>query len=159
MLTAADIRREIRARSGGDLARLFAEGRLPDPPPDGRYRGDVLRLTLAPGVDEALRGALRRWPPWLGKRFDADAGRGENVFSSRLVRAVVDSAPFETSTGPSAMPPGRDVLRIDYRGAGNPPPVRAILDEVVDVGDGVLLGHALLRAGARPRRLAWFCLW
>ena len=67
---------------------------------------------------------------------------------------------FVTSVGPSATHPGLIVLRLDYRaGAENPAfPVRRVLDELVQVDDGLFLGQALLWWGGRLRRVAWFSL-
>lgn len=55
--------------------------------------------------------------------------------------------------------PGTAVLRIDYDLEENPAwPVRLVLDEVVEVEPGLLLGQALLEVRRRWRRAAWFCL-
>ncbi|MGH2636484.1 MAG: hypothetical protein ACRDHU_10125, partial [Actinomycetota bacterium] len=65
---------------------------------------------------------------------------------------------FETSLGPSVTDPGTSVLRLDYARPGSPWPVRLVLDELVEVGDGQHLGQALVSWRGRYRRAAWFAL-
>jgi hypothetical protein len=52
------------------------------------------------------------------------------------------------------------VLRLDYREVGENPgfPVRRVLDELVQIGEGLYLGQALLWWGGGLRRVAWFSL-
>jgi hypothetical protein len=165
----------LAGRSPGELAGLFARASAPDPPLDGRYRGALLALTLAPGVDGLVGSALERTRPWLGKRFDAAAARGENVLSRSLFTAgrlltprryrawwpeggeAFRAIPFATSIGPSALDPAVSVLRIDYDLEPNHPRLRRILDELVELEPGLYLGQALWRR-AGVRRLAWFSL-
>lgn len=172
MARIADRPRTLAGRSPGELEGLFARGRVPDPPPAGRLRGSLLHLTLGPaGALLAPAAAI-----WLGKRFDADRETGANVFDRRAFRlgrlltpaAYQASWPedarsyralaFTTTTGPGALDPGVEVLRIDYDLPGNAPPFRRILDELVEVEPGVQLGQALVRARRGHRRLAWFTL-
>ena len=172
MARTADRPRTLAGRSAGELDWLFARGRVPDPPPAGRLRGSLLHLTLGPaGPLLAPAAAI-----WLGKRFDAEREAGENVFDRRVFRvgrlltpaAYQASWPedarsyralaFSTTTGPGALDPGVEVLRIDYDLPGNAPPFRRILDELVEVEPGVHLGQALLRRRGGHRRLAWFTL-
>jgi hypothetical protein len=114
--------------------------------------------------------------PWLGKRFDAEAASGENVFDMSAYRAGERLTPaayrawwpedvssyralrFRTSVTPGRLDPGVEVLRIDYDLPENPPPLRRIVDELVAVQAGVYLGQAILRRGDGGRRLAWFTL-
>jgi hypothetical protein len=118
---------------------LFRHGRPPSPLPDGPYRGAV----------RGYRGA------WLGKAFDRAAGRGINLFDDweRPRRAY----PFWMTTGPGLREPDRDVLKIDYDLPGNPVWVRRVLDEVVEVAPGRLLGQVHLRLVPRvPFTVAYF---
>jgi hypothetical protein len=167
--------RALEGRAGAELAGLFARAGAPDPPLDGRYAGALLELTLAPLVDGFGLVAFERTRPWLGKRFDAAAGRGENVLRQSvfgLGRALTPSRyraswpedeqafralPFRTSVGPSLLDPAVSVLRVDYDLEQNQPRVRRILDELVQVEPGVYLGQALWRR-AGTHRLAWFSL-
>ena len=167
--------RTLTGRSPAELEGLFARGVPPDPPLDGRYDGALLHLTLGPGGDLALGAVFRLWMPWLGKRFDAAAASGENVFDMSAYRAGERLTPagyrawwpedvssyralrFRTSVGPGRLDPGVEALRIDYDLLENPPPLRRITDEVVAVQPGVYLGQAIWRR-AGGHRLAWFTL-
>src|SRR4051812_49170359 len=62
------------------LAELFALG---NPPAliEGRTEGILVAPTISGPVDRMLRGISGAWMPWLGKRFDADAQRGDNVLT------------------------------------------------------------------------------
>lgn len=172
MARIADRPRTLAGRSSGELEGLFARGRVPDPPPDGRMRGTLLHMTLGPAGAILGPGAAI----WLGKRFHAEHATGENVFDSRvhtLGRLLTPSAyraswpedsrsyralPFATSPGAGALDPGVEVLRIDYDLPGNAPVFRRILDELVELEPGVYLGQALLRRRGGHSRLAWFAL-
>jgi hypothetical protein len=168
--------RTLAGRPPAELEGLFARGVLPDPPLDGRYDGALLHLTLGPGADLALRSLLDLWLPWLGKRFDAAAATGENVFDMSAYRAGERLTPapyrawwpeddssyralrFRTSLAAGRLDPGVEALRIDYDLPENPPLLRRIVDELVAVQAGVYLGQAILRRGDGGRRLAWFTL-
>ena len=76
--------RALAGRSPDELAELFERADAPDPPLDGRYRGGLIATTFAPGLDVLLGSAFERTRPWLGKRFDAAAGGGQNVLDRRL---------------------------------------------------------------------------
>jgi hypothetical protein len=167
--------RSLAGRPTAELEGLFARGVPPEPPLDGRYDGALLHLTLAPGADFVFERLLALWLPWLGKRFDATSGSGENVFDMSAYRAGERLTPaayrawwpedvqsyralrFTTAVVPGGLDPGLEVLRIDYDLPENPPSLRRIVDELVAVAPGVYLGHALLRGGGR-RRVAWFTL-
>src|SRR6266542_6833507 len=68
--------------SAGALEGLFARGQIPDPPPDGRLRGALLHMTVGPAGGILALAA----DAWLGKRFNASEGIGENVFDRRAFR-------------------------------------------------------------------------
>ena len=176
MHTHATRPRTLAGRPPAELEGLFARGVPPDPPLDGRYDGALLHLTLGPGADVALQGLLRLWLPWLGKRFDAGAASGENVFDMSAYRAGERLTPaayrawwpedvssyralrFTTAVAAGRLDPGVEVLRIDYDLPENPPLLRRVVDELVAVQPGVYLGQAILRRGAGGHRLAWFTL-
>ncbi|MCX6022181.1 MAG: hypothetical protein NTZ05_10715 [Chloroflexi bacterium] len=158
------------------LSELFQMGAPPDPAPDGRYYGWVLALTPGYGLDGLVHAAAGRWMPWKGKIFSAAQGQGENVFST-LTRpmtrvlwpgylGVSDDGPgayrafqFRTWSGPSLADPAVSALKIDYSVPGNPRLLRRVLDEVVQLGDGVLLGQAHLHdLPGQWRTAAWFAL-
>ncbi len=176
MQSRANRPRTLAGKAPTELEGLFARGVPPEPPLDGRYDGALLHLTLGPGADLAFGGIFRLWLPWLGKRFDAGAATGENVFDMSAYRAGERLTPsayrawwpedassyralrFRTSAAPGRLDPGVEVLRIDYDLPENPPLLRWIVDEVVAVQAGVYLGQAILRRGDGGMRLAWFTL-
>jgi hypothetical protein len=168
--------RTLSGRSAVELEGAFARAVPPEPALDGRYDGALLHLTLGPGADLLLASVFRLWMPWLGKRFDAASGSGENVFDMSAYRAGERLTPapyrawwpedvssyralrFSTSTGAGRLDPGVEVVRIDYDLPENPPLLRRIVDELVAVQPGVYLGQAILRRGSGGRRLAWLTL-
>jgi hypothetical protein len=158
------------------LERSFVGGDVPARV-DGFHAGRLVASTAGHGLDVVVETLTRVWMPWRGKTFDASAGEGWNVFDPRgrwVARAlwpryeIGRSAEvgrddrafrFVTADGRSALMPGTAVLRIDYDLEENPAwPVRRVLDEVVEVEPGLLLGQALLEVRGRWRRAAWFCL-
>jgi len=112
--------------------------------------------------------------PWKGKAFDPEAKEGRNLFTPgfRTVQRVLwpgsdldhqetggrySTFPFTTWEGPSSFTPdGADVLKIDYEHPQSPWLIRDILDELVQIDDGLFLGQALLRVRGRLHRVAWF---
>ena len=173
---------DLAVDRAGALERLdaaFAAGAVPKRV-DGFCAGRLLATTVGHGVDAFAEAAARAWMPWRGKTFDADAREGWNVFeprgrwvprllwpSYRIRPSAIDAGVrrldgafrFVTSSGESASMPGVAVLRIAYDLDENPSwPVRRVVDEVVRVQPGVLLGQALLELGGRYRRAAWFAL-
>jgi hypothetical protein len=161
-------------RGLAELQRLFRGGRYPSQPPDGRTRGAFIGTTLGGPFDRGVGALAGLWMPWLGKRFDAASSTGDNVlavgprWSARLaLRAAsrlgwamalepdgtLRGFPFVTGRGPGIMDPDA------YPGAPNPDLVRRVLDEVVEVEPGLLLGKAHLRvAGGRWRQAGYFSL-
>jgi len=166
--------RHDRRRGLRELERVFASGTAPERL-EGPLPGRLVAMTFGPGLDFVFESIARLFMPWTGKAFDPEAKEGRNhvVRSARPFIRVVwpryrdlrsDGAGgytafrFDTSVGPSAVVPGMSVLRIDYDDPSTPWPVRLVLDELVDVGDGEHLGQALMRRRAGFRRLAWFAL-
>src|SRR5688572_31296990 len=77
-------RQLVKAHRGQGLAALntlFRRGTLPDPVPDGRYRGEFLALDFAPGITQLSEWLAKLWMPWLGKTFDASHQTGYNILS------------------------------------------------------------------------------
>jgi hypothetical protein len=164
-----------RPRGLIELERAFAEGEPPEGL-DGPLRGRLVATTLGHGLDGPLEASARAWMPWRGKTFAVAAGDGRNLFTPGGDRAIglmfrgyggrgthatgATAFRFMTSVGPSVTHPGVDVLRIDYRDLDENPswPIRRILDELVAVGEGALLGQALMDWRGTLRRAAWFSL-
>jgi hypothetical protein len=156
------------------LERCFESGRAPSGL-EGALDGRLVAVTIAPVVDQLMEAWSRVYLPWSGKTFDASTSAGRNRFA-RSARpwfrvfwpSYRDLVPdgtggftafrFETSVGPSETTSAPEVLRLDYRHPESPWPVRLVLDEVVDVGEGQHLGQALVRSRGRFRRAAWFAL-
>jgi hypothetical protein len=165
-----------RAGALAALNDLFRQGRLPDPLPDGRYRGTLITPALHPALDALGRWLTARWLPWQGKTFDVMTHTGDNRFTNDglplarlffpLYRGYVADGPgrsralaFRTYTGPGAHDPDLTVLKIDYDWERNPRfVVRRVLDELVALEPGYYLGKALLRWRGRWQCAAYFAL-
>lgn len=147
-----------------EINAVFRAGTLPSQPLNGRTRGSVVLMDIAPGVTqfmEALTGG--GWMPWKGKTFDAASQTGDNIFSKAEVpiarvlwpfyRGIVpDGAEavrafkFKTYSGPGLRDPQQQVFKIDYASPDNPAlSIRRVLDEIVQIKEGVFLGKAHLR--------------
>ena len=170
--------REARRDRSGAAARLNELFRLGVPPAgiDGRTEGIFVTPLIAPRVDAIVRAVSSAWMPWLGKRFDAAAGRGDNVLrsSARLPSKLLwplysmgdadgDAAAFEFETGiePGRVDPDRQVLKIDYSAIERNPrlTIRPIRDELVEIVPGANLGKILLRSrGGGHRLIGYFAL-
>lgn len=164
-----------RAAAGAQLQACFCAGNPPEAL-DGRTSGHFLTTTLGAGIDPLLAPFARIWMPWKGKIFAAANASGWNWFADSargLVRLlfpayedVTDDRPgtftafrFCTTAGSSRLLTNVRVLRIDYDLPENPRwPIRRIADEMVQIGDDVYLGQALVRRGKGWLRVAWFAL-
>jgi hypothetical protein len=145
------------------LNLVFRLGKPPKQPLDGPYDGIMVAPSLWRPADRALTALWSAWMPWIGKRFDAEADRGDNRFRS-AARGVArllwptyrfEESPdgltafrFRTYTGPGKVDPDRETLKIDYDSDDNPGLlIRDILDELVEIVPGACLGKVLLRRG------------
>jgi len=164
--------RDLAARFRGGTAAAIAEG---------DYTGLILSATLHPWLN-ALAATLGGLHPlrWQGKTFAGGMeGTGENLWRhhvdppgvllagvSRLCRwqarqhagDVYRAVPFRVSYGPSIADRQHTVLRIVYDVAANPPFIRCIRDELVDVGDEQYLGRGYYRLWGRWFPWVWFTL-
>jgi len=159
-------RRLLKENRGQALAALndvFRLGWPPQPALDGRYRGELVALDIAPGLTQLSEIITAAWLPWQGKRFDAAQSCGDNIFTRDslllarlywpLYRGYVDDGPktyrafaFQTYVAPGLTDPDRQVLKIDYDIPANPGlSIRQILDELVQVADDFYLGKAHLK--------------
>lgn len=149
-----------RSEGWAALNGLFRDGKLPDPVPNGHYRGELIALDIAPGLTPFFQWLANRWMPWRGKTFDPSHQRGDNIFTkdsyflarifnpryrgftantSKTYRAFA----FRTYTAPGLFDADRTVLKIDYDLKENPVfTVRRVLDELVQLDDGLYLGKA-----------------
>ncbi len=103
---------------------LFRNGKLPNPLPDGFYKGNSFNGL---GAD------------WQGKVFDANKQTGINRFKNGQ-RYV-----FKTYEAQGLRDRATTVLRIDYNQPGNPWWLHFIVDEIVETSPGHYLGKVHLR--------------
>ncbi|MFN2556494.1 MAG: hypothetical protein ABR592_06390 [Nitriliruptorales bacterium] len=164
-----------RAAARAQLQACFRSGKMPEAL-DGRTSGHFLTTTLGWVMDPLFAPLARVWMPWRGKIFDAGGASGWNWFSDsargllRLLfpryEGMTDDRPgtflalrFRTDARPSELLANVPVLRIDYDLAENPSwPIRRIADELVQIGDDMYLGQALVRRGNAWLRVGWFAL-
>ena len=173
-----ELGREARSDRRGAAAKLNELFRLGTPPAaiDGRTEGIFVTPLIAGPVDTVVRAVTSAWMPWLGKRFDAAAERGDNVLSSSarlpskllwprysMGHAGSDAAAFEflTAVEPGKADPDVDVLKIDYAPIERNPrfTIKPVRDELVEVVPGANLGKILWRSGSgRYRLIGYFAL-
>jgi hypothetical protein len=150
--------RDDRRRGLAALNELFRNGRVAEPFLDGPYEGQLVALDIAPGLTRLLEGLASVWMPWKGKYLIRSDHRGDNIFSrdSRGVMRILfpfykgminyredvfRAFVFDTSVQAGQVDPDRQVFRIDYNRKDNPAStIRRIVDEVVEVAEGVYLG-------------------
>lgn len=158
-IRAAQLLLRLKRKEGlAALDALFRAGAVPNPPPDGPYRGELVALDIAPVVTQLVEWLTSFLMPWKGKFLVAAESRGDNIFGAKW-RAVLGlmfpfykgnrdyggdrfrAFIFETSIAPGKVDTDRRVFRIDYDRADNPAlTIRRIVDEIVEVRDGVYLG-------------------
>ncbi len=127
----------------------FINGQLPDPAPDGFYRGSAYLLGNRP-------------VPWLGKSFEGDHEKGFNIFTPRgasLLKVMTplyqlfrengdgntDAYYFATSTSRGFKDPAIETFKLDYDAPENPFLIRIILDEIVQLERGEYLGKVHMK--------------
>jgi hypothetical protein len=164
-----------RPKAIAKLERMFQEGTVPDPMPAGFLRGRLIATTTNGFLDGVGAFVAARWMPWQGKTFDPVSMTGFNRFrpdarvplrvvwpSYEPIRADgegVEAFPFRNRVEPGAIDQDLKVLKIDYDFEANPRfPIRRILDELVQVDDGLYLGKVLLRWRGSFRRIGFFSL-
>ncbi len=117
--------------------KVFLSGKIPNPLPDGFYKGSLRKLKTS----------------WQGKKFDAKNSTGINLISGK------ELYPFKTYIAKGLADKNLDVLKIDYDIPGNPFWLRFILDEIVETSPNHCLGkvHIKLIPGL-PITLGFFQL-
>jgi hypothetical protein len=157
------------------LGRLFRLGTLPRP--DGRYEGEMVGLSTGLLSDPFFEWLTRLYLPWQGKTFDARTSSGDNVFSDNAWSkatgklgwpeyriydddrpGTVRVFPFRTEIANGIEDEDLRVLRISYGDSPNPLPVRRMVDEVVELPGGYILGKAHMRGLREFRRVCFFGL-
>lgn len=172
----ASLQPKISREHGLDeLARLFASGTAPDPQPAGFKLGELITMSVSRPSDAAVRFISSIYMPWLGKSFDPSKQTGVNVlkpnakapmnvlwpkYTPELERADrIEAFPFRTRVGPGEVDPDVQVLKIDYDFEANPDfLIRKILDELVQIDEGLYLGKILFRTKRARHPIGYFCL-
>jgi hypothetical protein len=146
---------------GDGLGALYAKGVLPDSLSalDGSPPGRMLAI-----VGGAGRGALgagvrnlaaAKFFPWAGKTFQStDDATGGGI---NRVRGLGDKYPFKTRIEPSAVD-GEPCILLDYSSRENPFFIRAVRDELREVGPGLFLGPAMLDKKSGAATVLWFAI-
>ena len=137
------------------LNELFRSGKPPQPALDGPYHGELVATQHLQGLTQLITSFFM---PWKGKYLMSADGKGDNIFGkkSRLLfrlgfpfyRGITDydeesfrAFLFTTSIGKGREDTDIDVFKINYDSPDNPAlTIRPILDEVVQVDDGLYLG-------------------
>ena len=162
-------------RATVELNDVFRAGAVPDPLPDGFLRGRSIMTSLSRVLDGAGRVVARLHMPWLGKSFASNAATGINVFSKparTLLKALwpsyvperelvdrIEAFPVKTRIERGAVDPDVGVLKLDYDFDANPAfIVRSVLDELVQVDEGLYLGKVLYRWRSSFRPIGFFSL-
>jgi hypothetical protein len=165
----------MRAEAIAELDELFREGAAPDPQPDGMHPGRLVTMSVTRPTDAAARAIAGLYMPWLGKSFDVAAQTGINVLATNArapmkvlwprytpVREFADRIecfPFRTRIDRGAVDPDLQVLKIDYDYEANPDfIIRRILDELVQIDDGLYLGKILFRTKHAWKPIGFFSL-
>jgi hypothetical protein len=150
-----------RNESFDELNSIFAAGSAPrglDGPTDGMLVAPSMGSVRTPIV----KAMSRVYMPWLGKRFFATDGRGDNRFTpsvrlpAKLLWPRYATRPngaertafdFLTRIEAGGHDPDTQVLVIDYAPVEQNPDhlIRRIRDEIVEVQAGVFLGKILYR--------------
>lgn len=157
------------------LNEIYRSGTAPDPLPEGFMPGRLLGMSVHPQLDSVVRRIASLWMPWQGKVFDPETMSGVNRFlpNVRIPMKVVfpgytpeevtarkiEAFPFRNRVAPGAVDPDLQTFKIDYDFDANPNfLIRRILDEVVQIAPGRLLGKILFRANGRFHLIGYFSL-
>jgi hypothetical protein len=164
-----------RERTLATLDEMFRAGSVPDPLPHGFCPGTLVTTSIWGQADQALRKVADLWMPWKGKAFDSETQTGVNIMdhSVRVPMRVVwpryepirdlgdryEVFRFRNRVGAGAIDGDVKVYKIDYDFDENPSfVIRSILDELVEIEDGLYLGKILYRVAGRFRPIGYFTL-
>ncbi|MGZ3451544.1 MAG: hypothetical protein ACXWUG_15000 [Polyangiales bacterium] len=145
-----------------ELSGLYAGGK---PPQLGVLAGVTRgRLLAIAGLDtlplfgSLLSSAVRkisgmRLMPWRGKTFAAPAEHHRTSGRNRWFE--LEALPFDAHVEKSALD-HEPTLVLKYDRPENPAPVRALFDELREIGRGLYLGPVYVRGPNGPRVLGWW---
>jgi hypothetical protein len=143
---------------------------------DGPTEGILVTPLIQPIADRVLRTITSVWMPWQGKRFDAQANRGDNRLTgsarwpAKLIWPLYGTKPdpdgrlafdFNTYVEPGKVDPDVKVLVIDYASVDDNPGllIKKIRDELVEICPDTYLGKILYRTGEdRYTNIGFFAL-
>lgn len=164
-----------RAQAIADLDEMFRSGSAPDPVPEGMLTGTLVTTSVWGPLDSLARRIAKVWMPWLGKSFEPSSMTGVNVLTKsargpmrvlwpgytpeRELADRLEAFPFRNRIAPGEIDRDVDVLKIDYDFEANPDLlIRRILDELVQVEDGLYLGKILFRRKGSWLPIGFFTL-
>jgi len=167
--------RRNRSQVLARLNEIYRAGTAPDPLPEGFMPGRLLGMSVQPQFDSVIRRIAALWMPWKGKVFDPDTMTGVNRFQPNVripmkvvfpkytveeaTAVKVEAFPFRNRIAPGAVDPDLETFKIDYDFDANPDfLIRRILDEVVQIAPGHLLGKILFRVNGRFHLIGYFSL-
>ncbi len=142
---------DLAALDVAQLEALYRTGKVPENL--GVLAGHPQSRMLAiRGLDHGrLAHGIRRLAaasffPWAGKSFTPTGeGQGEGINRVRLA-GQRRWFPFKTREAESVID-GKPCILLDYEQPENPKPIRMIHDELRQVGPGLFLGPAMVKAG------------
>jgi hypothetical protein len=158
-----------------ELNQLFRMG-TPARGLDGPTEGILVMTTTNRALDVAVRTVTGLWMPWQGKRFDLDAGSGDNrltrstglvskllwpLYSMRDAESGKLAFDFKTYVEAGKDDPDVQVMVIDYANVESNPRlvIRSIRDELVELVAGVYLGKILFNTtGDNYSKIGYFAL-
>jgi hypothetical protein len=164
-----------RAEAIAELDEMFRRGSAPDPLPEGMLTGTLVTTSIWGPLDSLTRRLAKMWMPWLGKSFEPASMTGVNVLTKsargpvrflwpgytpeRELADRLEAFPFRNRIAPGELDRDVDVLKIDYDFEANPDLlIRRILDELVQVEDGLYLGKILFRRKGSWLPIGFFTL-
>lgn len=155
------------------LQKQFESGKAPKNL-DRFYKGkldEIINTNFKETIGEII---LSLWLPWKGKWFYSNRNIGDNILPIYLIPFLklrlgkgfqvkkefggVHAFTFKTSIE-RGLKDNIKVLRLDYNLPQNPPNVRAVVDELVEVGKNKYLGKAHIKEGKTFRTIAFFSLY
>jgi hypothetical protein len=166
--------KEDATGADSDLNELFRLGTAPTNL-NGPTEGILVMTTTNPKFDAVVRAITALWMPWQGKRFDNQAGTGDNRLtkSTGLVGKLlwplysmkdhIDGKlafDFKTYVEAGKDDPDIDVMVIDYANIEDNPKliIRSVRDELVELVPGVYLGKILFKTDSGYNKIGYFAL-